>query len=95
LATVGRKLTILDKAQTLRHLFRGRPNGRLMKSGVTKEPCRPLATESNEWSQRVGGFTAVPALIRQLGVDPASILAEVGLSPDAIAELLAAGAAVA
>jgi AraC-like DNA-binding protein len=34
------------------------------------------------WSQRVGGFTAVPAIIRQLGADPISIFADVGLAPD-------------
>ena len=40
------------------------------------------ATEGRVWSQRVGGFTAVPALIRQLGADPISILTDVGLAPD-------------
>ncbi len=34
------------------------------------------------WCQRVGGFTAVPALIRQLGADPLAILADIGLAPD-------------
>lgn len=39
-------------------------------------------TEANVWRQRVGGFTAVPALIRQLGADPLSILTDIGLTPD-------------
>jgi len=36
------------------------------------------------WSQRVGAFTAVPALIRQLGADPIPILTDLGLAPDAL-----------
>jgi AraC-like DNA-binding protein len=32
----------------------------------------------------VGGFTAVPTLIRELGADPASILADIGLAPDSL-----------
>jgi hypothetical protein len=41
-------------------------------------------TEGRVWTQRVGGFTAVPALIRQLGADPIRILTDVGLAPDAL-----------
>src|SRR5262245_47986321 len=29
----------------------------------------------DNWSQRVGGFSIVPALVRQLGADPKSVLA--------------------
>jgi AraC-like DNA-binding protein len=36
------------------------------------------------WTQRVGGFTAVPALLERLGADPAATLAAVGLAPDAL-----------
>jgi len=36
------------------------------------------------WSQRVGALTAVPALIRSLGADPAPIIAGAGLRPDAL-----------
>ena len=39
------------------------------------------ATEGGVWNQRVGGFTAVPAIIRQLGADPISIFRDVGLAP--------------
>ena len=35
-------------------------------------------------SQRVGAFTALPALIRQLGADPAPLLEEAGLAPGAL-----------
>jgi AraC-like DNA-binding protein len=43
----------------------------------------PPLTET-DFSQRVGGFTAVPALIRQLGADPASVIADVGLAADSL-----------
>ena len=39
---------------------------------------------SKEWSQRVGGFSALPALIRELGADPRALLASAGLAPDAL-----------
>lgn len=42
----------------------------------------PLAAQ--EWTQRVGGFTAVPALLERLGADPVATLAAVGLAPDAL-----------
>jgi AraC-like DNA-binding protein len=38
--------------------------------------------KSQLWRQRVGGFTALPDLIRQLGQDPVSIFTDVGLDPD-------------
>lgn len=41
-----------------------------------------LGAEGRVWRQRVGGFTAVPALIRQLGADPAAILSGLGLDSD-------------
>ena len=47
---------------------------------------RVSATEAKEWRQRVGGFTAVPALIRQLGADPVALLASAGLRSDALDE---------
>lgn len=34
--------------------------------------------------QRVGAFTELPALIRQLGADPGALLAAAGLAPDAL-----------
>ena len=51
---------------------------------VARETWRASSTEGEGWSQRVGGFTAVPALIRQLGADPVSILTELGLASDAL-----------
>jgi AraC-like DNA-binding protein len=38
--------------------------------------------KSQFWRRRVGGFTAVPDLIRQLGQEPISLLTDVGLAPD-------------
>jgi AraC-like DNA-binding protein len=55
-----------------------------MKSKVAEETWRAPASEGKGWSQRVGGFTAVPALIGQLGADPISILTAVGLAPDSL-----------
>ena len=40
--------------------------------------------EAEPWSQRVGALTALPALIRSLGADPAPIIAGAGLRPDAL-----------
>jgi len=42
------------------------------------------ASEAEPWSQRVGALTALPALIRSLGADPAPIIAGAGLRPDAL-----------
>jgi len=41
---------------------------------------------SRIWMQRVGGSTELPALIRQLGSDPALILREAGLAEDALGD---------
>jgi AraC-like DNA-binding protein len=40
--------------------------------------------DQRRWEQRVGAFTAIPELLRQLGADPAQVLASAGLSPDAL-----------
>ncbi len=61
----------------------------IRESGVrlaegSRKTWRTASTECEVWSQRVGGFTAVPALIRQLGADPISILTELGLASDAL-----------
>lgn len=50
--------------------------------GTPRHPRRPPANETA--SQRVGAFTALPALIRQLGADPAPLLEGAGLAPDAL-----------
>lgn len=34
------------------------------------------------WTQRVGAFTGLPTLIRELGADPAPIMIEAGLAPE-------------
>lgn len=51
-------------------------------SGTPRHPRRSPANETA--SQRVGAFTALPALIRQLGADPAPLLEGAGLAPDAL-----------
>jgi AraC-like DNA-binding protein len=47
-------------------------------------PLLSGARPEHECSQRVGSLFALPALIREVGVDPASMLAAVGLAPDAL-----------
>jgi AraC-like DNA-binding protein len=49
-------------------------------SAIAGEPARDL-----QWTQRVSGLCAIPALIAQLGVEPATVLAAAGLAPDALA----------
>ena len=36
------------------------------------------------WNQRVGAFTGVPTLLRELGADPKRVLARAGLAHDAL-----------
>jgi AraC-like DNA-binding protein len=55
-----------------------------MKAKSAKQAWRATAIDDKGWSQRVGAFTAVPALIRQFGVDPIPLQADVGLAPDAL-----------
>ena len=50
-----------------------------MRSGRTTGISGAPAALESAWGQRVGGFTAVPALIRKLGGDPIAILDAVGL----------------
>lgn len=42
------------------------------------------ACENEEASQRVGWLTEVPGLLRELGADPAAVVASAGLDPDAL-----------
>jgi len=56
----------------------------LKHAEATGAAGRAAIHDCKVWSQRVGAFTAVPALIRQLGSDPASILSDVGLAPDSL-----------
>jgi len=54
------------------------------KSGATA--TSGLAALTQAWTQRVGGHVALPLLLRELGVDPAAILAEAGLAGDALCD---------
>ncbi len=75
-------------AQSVRHILieaidcLGRKS--LRPSEVAGEVSRSRLGGGIGCAQRVGGFTAVPALIRQLGADPVPILASIGLAPDAL-----------
>ena len=55
-----------------------------MDAAIARNTRGAYPTEGKAWSQRVGGFTVVPALIRQLGADPIPILTDVGLGPDSL-----------
>jgi AraC-like DNA-binding protein len=48
------------------------------------KPVSPQLKPPEEWMQRVGAFTGLPGLIRELGGDPAAILNQAGLSVDAL-----------
>lgn len=50
---------------------------------VDERPETPEAGDSS-WSQRVGGLSQIPGLLRQSGVAPAQILGEAGLSAGAL-----------
>jgi AraC-like DNA-binding protein len=45
----------------------------------------PAAARPAQWSQRVGGLTAIPRLLTSLGADPVRVLADAGLPADALA----------
>src|SRR5690348_13508335 len=45
-----------------------------------------LATYIRDWTQRVGGLTRLPALIRQCGADPAALIEAAGIEADAFDE---------
>jgi AraC-like DNA-binding protein len=47
-------------------------------------PATVFGAEEELWRQRVGALTVVPALLRQLGTDPAPVLAGVGLAASAL-----------
>lgn len=53
-----------------------------MRSRTKDEPVGAEAARlQSMWSQRVGAFSAVPALVRELGGDPAQVLVEAGIDP--------------
>lgn len=45
-----------------------------------------LKLSDGGWTQRVGAYSNLPALIRELGADPVALLRAAGLSSDALAE---------
>ena len=55
-----------------------------MSVGETSVPATVFGAEEELWRQRVGALTVVPALFRQLGTDPAPVLAAVDLDPSAL-----------
>ena len=55
-----------------------------MSVDETSVPANVFGAEEELWRQRVGALTAVPALLRQLGTDPAPVLADVGLDASAL-----------
>ena len=50
-----------------------------MSAAATSLPAELLCAEEELWRQRVGALGVVPALLRQLGADPAPVLAAAGL----------------
>jgi len=55
-----------------------------MLHATSAAPLRRLAGCSR-WTQRVGAYVGLPALISELGADPAAVLASAGLAPAALA----------
>ena len=53
-------------------------------SMLRSKPVSPHLKPPEEWMQRVGAFTGLPGLVRELGGEPVSILAQAGLSVDAL-----------
>ena len=52
---------------------------------VALAPAEPFGTpDTDGWTQRVGGLAALPDVLRELGADPAVLLARAGLPPDAL-----------
>ena len=45
---------------------------------------RAIAPDAGAWHQRVGAFTRLPGLVRELGADPAAMLAAAGLEAAAL-----------
>jgi AraC-like DNA-binding protein len=55
-----------------------------MSVGETSLPAAVFGAEEELWRQRVGALAVVPALLRQFGIDPAPVLAAVGLDEPAL-----------
>src|SRR5437764_1464412 len=56
----------------------------LSQTGPRSRPPESSQPVGDVRNQRVGGLSAVPALIRQLGADPIAILNSVGLKADSL-----------
>jgi AraC-like DNA-binding protein len=54
---------------------------------MRREARNEAADAAPVWSQRVGGLVEIPALLRGFGVDPAPVLASVGLPIAALADI--------
>lgn len=54
------------------------------RGGPAAGPLRLPGPPPEEWRQRVGVLCMLPAVLRERGVDPASVLAEAGLPADAL-----------
>ena len=70
-------MTFLDREQVF-------PENRAVSVGEKYVPATVFGAEEELWRQRVGALTVVPALLRQLGTDPAAVLAAVGLDASAL-----------
>jgi AraC-like DNA-binding protein len=61
-------------------LLRARPPRTATKlMAPSKTPLRKTLPSTGEGTVRIGGLSSVPAVLRNLGADPAEVLAEVGL----------------
>lgn len=55
-----------------------------MDASIAPIPDARRRHAQRHWEQRVGGFTGVPQLLRQLGANPAQVLRSAGLAPEAL-----------
>ena len=58
-----------------------------MRDDTREALIRAIAPETGAWQQRVGAYARLPGLLRALGADPAGLLAEAGLAPDALDDI--------
>src|SRR4051812_27145881 len=85
LAPADRRRSALYAVRNHGPLVTGITHGTSTMLGTDRAgPPRARASGSaTEWTQRVGGYAGLPMLIRQLGADPDTLLASVGLASDA------------
>ena len=57
-----------------------------MNDSKLRETSAPGSSQCLGWGQRVGAFARLPALIRQLGAEPVTMLARAGITCEAIAD---------